>query len=363
MTLPIVAHIIQHMAPGGIEAMVLDLQSKASVPENVYIISLEGTFDEASQNWSRVRNTPRLLFLNKQSGLSYQTIKQLTKLLKQLNVSVVHTHHVGPLLYGGLAAKLARCKHTHTEHDAWHLIDNKRRVLVAACFYLLRPRVAVDAEVVARNIRNRIPFRKLSVIINGVDADRFSPGNQTLAREQLNIPEGVIIIGCAARFTAVKSHKDLIDAMLYLPEHVHLALAGGGVLEDELRNQVTESTISDRVHFVGVVDNMPKFYHAIDLFCMVSQREGLPLSPLEAQASGRAALLTDVGGCREAVDPNSGLLVPYGNKDLLQKALLSLLKTGLTPKARESARNFVLENANLGRMVRQYEQLYQGEVL
>ena len=367
MTQPIIAQIVQHLAPGGIETMVLDLQSKASVPENVHIISLEGSYTEAAEHWPRISNVPRLHFLDKRPGLSYQSVKPLTEQLKQLSVSVVHTHHVGPLLYGGLAAKLAGCQHTHTEHDAWHLANRKRRLLAGACFHLLKPSVAADAELVAQNIRQYIPLFSPSVILNGIDTDRFCPADQNPARQQLSLPAGVPIIGCAARFTAVKSHNVLIDAIARLPEHVHLALAGGGELEDDLeddlRQQVSDLNINDRVHFVGVVEDMPQFYRAIDIFCMASQREGLPLSPLEAQASGRVALLTDVGGCREAVDPNSGLLVPHGDVDELQPALNQLLEQGLSVEARESARQFVLENGDLKRMVEQYERLYQGRSL
>ena len=363
MTQIVVAQIVQHLAPGGIETMVLDLQSHASVPENVHILSLEGSFAEAASHWPRISDVPRLHFLGKQPGLSYQSVKQLADLLKQLNVSVVHTHHVGPLLYGGLAARLAGCQHTHTEHDAWHLANRKRRILVGACFHLLRPSVAADAELVAKNVRQHIPLFTPSVILNGIDTDRFRPGDQLSAREQLNLPEDVSIIGCAARFTAVKSHHTLIDAIAGLPEHAHLALAGGGELEEKLRQQVQQLGLSERVHFVGVVEDMPQFYRAIDIFCMASQREGLPLSPLEAQASGRVALLTDVGGCREAVDPDSGLLVPYGDVDALRWALMTLLDNGLTPEARESARQFVLKNGDLKRMIKQYEQLYQGRGL
>ena len=363
MTTLRIAQIVQHLAPGGIETMVLDLQKKASAPEQVHIISLEGTFEKASAHWPRIKNTPRLHFLKKPPGLSLKAVKQLADLLKQLNISVVHTHHVGPLLYGGLAAKLAGCQHVHTEHDAWHLANPKRRLLVGACFHLLRPRVAADAKLVAQNIRQHIPLFTPSVILNGIDTELFCPGDQSQARELLALPKDKQIIGCAGRFTAVKSQHLLIEALAALPEAAHLALAGGGELEQDLRHQVQQANLEDRVHFVGVVEHMPDFYRAIDLFCMTSQREGLPLSPLEAQACERAALLTDVGGCLEAVDPESGLLVPYGDAQALQQALNTLLQTGLTSEARASARQFVLKNGDLQRMIHQYEQLYQGSTL
>lgn len=357
---PVICQIVQHLAPGGIETMVLDLQRKASRPGQVHIISLEGNFTEASAHWPRIKDTPRLHFLGKKPGLSIEAVKDLAQLLKNLNCQVIHTHHVGPLLYGGLAAKLAGCRHVHTEHDAWHLNDFKRRVLVGACFHLLRPSVAADAELVAENIRRHIPCFSPSVIMNGIDTDLFHPQDQQQARQQLQLPESVTVIGCAARFTAVKSHNHLIQAFSELPEHCHLALAGGGELEDDLRALVNNLNINDRVHFLGVVENMPCFYRAIDIFCMASEREGLPLSPLEAQSCERVAVLTDVGGCREAVDPDSGLLVHHGNIEQLRDALRQQAENGLSEQAKTSARQFVLTHGDLSRMIQQYETLYQG---
>ena len=360
---PVIAQIVQHLAPGGIETMVLDLQNKASDPQQVHIISLEGSYDEAAVHWPRVRNTPRLHFLGKAPGIKPDAVSSLVTLLKQLEVDVVHTHHVGPLLYGGLAAKLAGCHHVHTEHDAWHLADFKRRVLVGTCFHLLRPTVVADAELVAGNIRQYIPLSKPAVILNGIDTDRFCPAEQDEARQQLDLPADKKIIGCAARFTAVKSHDHLIRAFSDLPDDICLALAGGGELEQILKAQAESLGVSSRVHFLNVVEDMPAFYRAIDIFCLASEREGLPLSPLEAQACGRPAVLTDVGGCREAVDPNSGLLVPHGNITWLTEALKQTLETSLSEDKRDSARQFVLTHGDLNRMIQQYEHLYWGRSL
>ncbi|WP_062267327.1 glycosyltransferase [Endozoicomonas arenosclerae] len=355
----VVAQIVQHLAPGGIETMVLDLQRSAPDPEQVHIISLEGNFEEAVKHWPRLADVPRLHFLGKQPGIQFADVRKLASLLKTLKVDVIHSHHVGPMLYGGIAAKLASCRHVHTEHDAWHLANLKRRVLVGSFFHLLRPSVAADAELVADSIRQYIPLFKPSVIMNGIDTDRFQPGDQDEARDHLNLPKNVPLVGCAARLTSVKAHDVLISAFSKMPSDSHLALAGGGELEDELKEQAKQLNIEDRVHFMGVVEDMPSFFHAIDVFCLASLREGLPLSPLEAQACGRNIVLTDVGGCSEAVAPE-GMLVNPGDEDSLAKALCGQIQNGCTTEARANARNFVIQKGNLTRMIDQYVQLYEG---
>lgn len=355
---PVVAQIVQHLAPGGIETMVLDLQSSAPAPEHVHIISLEGTEKTTKASWSRLDKVPRLHFLNKQSGIQFHAIQQLANLLQSLHVDVVHTHHVGPMLYGGLAAKLARCSHIHTEHDAWHLSNVKRRLLVGAYFHLLKPVVIADAELVAQSIRQTIPLFSPAVVMNGVSTERFQPGEQSHARQQLGLLSNVPIIGCAARLTAVKSHDILIAAFAKLNVNTHLALAGDGELEQELRLFAKSLGVASRVHFLGLVEDMPCFFHAIDIFCLASQREGLPLSPLEAQACGRNVVLTDVGGCSEALTPDYGLLVPSGDKDSLARALQRQLDEGCSNQARKIARSFVQEHRDLKHMIAQYQNFY-----
>jgi glycosyltransferase involved in cell wall biosynthesis len=107
---------------------------------------------------------------------------------------------------------------------------------------------------------------------------------------------------------------------------------------------------------------MPTFFHALDVFCLASMREGLPLSPLEAQACGRNIVLTDVGGCREALAPE-GRLVKAGDADSLANALNDQLNSGCNEQARKTARDFVISNGNLTRMIEQYYTLYQGGTL
>lgn len=362
MTQLVVAQVVQHLAPGGIETMVLDLQSCAEHPENVHIISLEGTAAETKASWPRLRNVSRLHFLNKQPGTKFGAIWELAEILQSLKVDVVHTHHVGPMLYGGLAAWVAGCGHVHTEHDAWHLANLKRRLLAGTFFHLVRPTVIADAELVAHSIRQYIPAFSPEVIMNGISTDHFLPGDQNAARQKLNLPKNIKVIGCAARLAAVKSHNILLSAVAQLPEDAHLALAGGGELEQDLRQQAKSLGISDRVHFLGVVEDMPSFYHAIDVFCLASQREGLPLSPLEAQSCGRNVVLTDVGGCSEAIAPGLGLLVPAEDSQSLAKALSRQLLEGCSQEARRKAREFVRKKGDLKRMINQYDALYRSSV-
>lgn len=350
-----VIQVVQHLRPGGIETMVLDLLSFCEQGNRTFIVSLEGTKHSAINHWPKLQPVAdKLVFLGKKPGLAPSLILSMSKLFKRLEADVVHTHHIGPLLYAGVAARLAGVRQLiHTEHDAWHLDDPRRRILERVAIRLARPRLVADAETVAGNMRKHLKTARIQVIPNGIDTQRFIPGDQAQARQRLGLPQGVLLIGCSGRLEKVKGQRVLIDALTRLPEHIHLTLAGTGSNETQLRRQAEAFRLGKRVHFLGRIDEMPTFYHALDVFCLPSLNEGLPLSPLEAQACNIRTLVTDVGGSRETLCPHSGQLVPGGDASAMASTLDRMLRKPLAITPRE----FVQQRHDVRRMASAYTSL------
>jgi len=359
--------VVQHLAPGGIETMALDLQYFSQDAKNSYIVSIEGTKEALIAKWPRLADrADRIICLDKPSGLSWQTITRLTDIFKQLKPNVVHTHHIGPLLYGGIAAKKAKVKCVvHTEHDAWHLQSAKRRFLAKMLLRVVKPVLVADAHIVAAEMVKQLKVPTPVVIQNGIDTERFTPGDKAKARERFAMPADAVIIGCAARLIAVKGHKTLLAAMKSLPDNVHLVLAGQGEEEQALKNYVAELQIKSKVHFLGNIDDMPSFYQALDVFCLPSFKEGFPLSPLEAQSAGVPVLASDTGGVKETLCPSTGRLVGVGNVDHLSQTLAQVVQQLCGSDAQSdpekslsaSIRDFVAQNNDVRLMASRYHQL------
>lgn len=350
-----IVQVVQHLQPGGIETMVLDLLYFRKASEKMFIISLEGNAESAITAWPRLAPfADQLIFLNKQPGVSVTLPMVLSRLFKKFDANVIHTHHIGPLLYAGLAARLAgiRCL-IHTEHDAWHLNQPRRRLMQRQLIRLVKPLLVADAETVANSMRNHLKINHIHIIRNGIDTERFIPGNQGDARLLLGLPVGKKIIGCSGRLEQVKGQTVLLDALLRLPENVHLALAGTGSTEISLRRQAAALRLSDRVHFLGRVDEMPTFYQALNIFCLPSFNEGYPLSPLEAQACNIPAAVTNVGGSSETLCQHSGQLIPQVTASAIAATLGHMLASNNEPKPR----SFVQQHSDVRRMVRAYTAL------
>lgn len=354
-----VVQIVQHLAPGGLETLALDLQRHSSAQISSRIISLEGELESAIERWPLLDSyRASLHFLNKGSGLDLDLVWRLRRLLRELRPTAIHTHHIGPLLYGGIAARLAGVpRRVHTEHDAWHLSERKRRWIAALALALSRPRVVAVGDHVRSEVIKALPNLAVEVILNGIDIDRFRPADAAAARTELGLPLGVKIVGCAARLEEVKGHRYLLEAIAKRPGDLHLALAGVGTLESALREQAAALGIGERVHFLGRIDRVERFYPALDLFCLPSLAEGMPLSPLEAQACGVAVVASDVGGVAESLCRRSGRLVPSADAERLADAIAAALNTPLE----SNPRDFVLALGGTAQMVRRYEQLYGVE--
>lgn len=351
-----IIQVVQHLRPGGIEVIALDLLSFTQSNEKTIIISLEGELNAALQHWPKLSAfKDNLIFLNKQPGISPSLVFKLIKLFKKNNAVAVHTHHIGPLLYAGLAARAAGIQHlTHTEHDAWHLENKKRCYIQRTAVTLLQPTLVADAQTVANNMREKLNYRaSIAVIHNGIDCAYFTPGDQRKARLQLQLPPYVHLIGCSGRMEVVKGQRVLINALCHLPQAVHVALAGAGTTEPDLRALVTKLGLDNRVHFLGHLDQMPTFYQALDIFCLPSLDEGFPLSPLEAQACDIKTLVTDVGASKETLCPHNGQKVAANDSASMASMLLKMM----TQPINIPPRLFVEKYGNVHNMAKAYTDL------
>lgn len=354
-----IVQVVQHLAPGGIEMLVLELQRLAGPGAEFHVVSLEGTPETIGRGWSRAGLLgTRLHALDKQPGIQPALVLSLARLFRRLRPAAVQTHHIGPLIYGGMAARLANIPRiVHTEHDAWHLANPQRRKLQQAALSLIKPQVIAAGRAVAEGLTTAIPSCRPTVIANGVDTNRFRPGDPGTARRRLRLPIAPRIVGTAGRLELVKGHDVLIDAAYRLPSHIHVAIAGDGSRRLRLEKQARDLGIDDRVHFLGLVNDIVTFYHAIDLYCLPSRNEGLPLSLLEAQASAIPAVASNVGSVAEAMCPGASLLVPPEDS----RALANAISTAMSALATEAGgfphgdlRGFVKQHHDLAAMASSY---------
>ena len=168
------------------------------------------------------------------------------------------------------------------------------------------------------------------VLRNGLDTQLFQPRDRAAARRRLLLPterRSVLFVGNLKR---AKGVMDLARAFSQLCSHradVDLEYVGAGPAREELQQWITRNRLGDRVRLHGACahEDITHWLGACDLLCLPSHAEGMPNVVVEALASGRPVVATDVGGIAELMTASNGRLVAAADPAGLESALRECL--------------------------------------
>jgi glycosyltransferase involved in cell wall biosynthesis len=269
--------------------------------------------------------------------------------LRCRGVSVVHVHH------RRLAALLCSCK---AFLGCRIVYTGQVTYPFAAWFWPVRPDLTTAvSDSVARNIRHTTRVQDVRLISNPVS---FPPVAGMHPCEN-----ALVDAVCIGRLEAVKGHEYLVRAWAILRDQgcrAKLALVGEGSLQARLQSQVDESGLSELIEFRGFRTDTKSEILRARFAVLASRVEGQALAVIEAAASGRASLLTDVDGSRDCLPPRRKLPngVPFGDS----AALASALKTWLTSQEAVEAEGqeffeFLRRTNSMEVVGRQYAEVYR----
>ncbi|MDI7860922.1 glycosyltransferase family 4 protein [Rhizobiaceae bacterium n13] len=169
-----------------------------------------------------------------------------------------------------------------------------------------------------------------TVIQHGVDLERFHPPcgpEDTIAATGL---PGKYLVGCFGRVRPQKGTDLFVHAMIeLLPQHPDwTAVISGRItpehkaFADGLKADIAAAGLSERMVFLGEVDDIKPWYRRLSLYVAPSRNEGFGLTPLEAMASQTAVVTSDAGAYSEmTIEGETGSVVPAGNRDALTTAI------------------------------------------
>jgi glycosyltransferase involved in cell wall biosynthesis len=274
------------------------------------------------------------------------TVARLTRLLRRLDVDVVHTNSFHSW-YGWAAALLARRPHV------WHgreIVVQSSAALTVERF--LVPRFSARVLSMSHAIADQLDGVDVVVVHETPDPNEFHPGRAGRFRPRVPIDDRVPLVGAAGRVDSWKGLDVLLDAFEQVRASrgdVELVVAGGPVRGKEalFDSLATKARSTPGVHWLGARDDIADLLADLDLFVLPStEPEPYGLVLVEALMSGTPVVATDAGGPREIVAeamPGSGRLVPVGDPKALAVAVLAALEehqetTGARRAARPSRR-------------------------
>ena len=133
---------------------------------------------------------------------------------------------------------------------------------------------------------------------NAIDTEKFSydPEARIALRKELGIPQDAFVVGHVGRFMYQKNHNFLIDIFAELQKEkpgARLLLIGEGELMEQIKAKVQRLGIEKSVIFTGACNDVNKLYSVMDVFCLPSFYEGMPVVAWEAQANGLPCVFSD----------------------------------------------------------------------
>lgn len=301
------------------------------------------------------------------------TLISLWVLLLRLRPTILHLVTIKPVIYGGLAARLAPVKGVVAAISGLGFVfiaSDKRTILVRRVVTRLyrwalgKPNLYAifqnpddrDTLIEAKSIS---PEKTVLVRGSGVDLSRYRMSPELT---------GTPVITLAARLLRDKGIMDFVDAARLLRRRGLLAnfkLVGDVDLgnptsfnSDELEQWRSEGV----VECLGYRDDIAHIFESSHVVVLPSYREGLPKVLLEAAACGRAVITTNVPGCRDAIEPGvTGLLVPVRNHRALADAIQTLVEDAeLRQRLGKAGRELAEREFAIEKIVQQHLDIYHA---
>lgn len=326
-----------------------------------------------------------------------KAFKTLRKIVKQFNPHIIHTHTAKAGTLGRLAGisfnflrgstrriKLVHTFHGHIFHSYFGSLKTFLFIQIERLLGQFTDKIIVISPIQRNDICERFKIakpEKVRIIPLGFDLSNFSEPqndkNDIRKRYLSDDSKDILLVGIVGRLTYVKNHRMLLEAVNWIKDAggsdlFRFLVIGDGELRKELKKYSEELGIQGLVNFVGWQKDMPAFYKAMDIIALTSLNEGTPVTLIEAMASGKPAVATDVGGVRDllgSIDRSSsegyklaknGILIPSGRADILAKALFFLRENKqMSDNMAEHARKDVLDRFSMERLVGDIGTLYK----
>lgn len=355
---------------GGAQTHLLDvILSMRNIHHKVHVVVgrygwLTEQFEKNSVTFTIVAELVREISLKR----DWLAIKRLHDIIKAEQPDIVHCHSTKAGVIGRIAAWMEGVPSIFTVHGwaftegvpfvkrvTYSVIENFMLNITAKCFCVSEYDRSLAKKWFLRD------SDKIITIHNGIS--ELLPENcaGNICRKSENILR-LIMVG---RFSKQKDHLLLIKAVEDInkkySDRIHLILVGDGELLEEAKRYVLSNSLGKVISFLGKRTDVSNLLSQADVFCLISNYEGLPISIIEAMRAELPVIASDVGGNNELVRHGiNGYLLPRGDKEKISQAIESFLKNrDLIVKFGKNGQDRFKTDFTLSVMVQKIEQMYK----
>lgn len=360
-----IAFIITGLGMGGAENQVCALADKLSQHNDVIIISLS---DEKNILIRPKNKKIKIISLgmNKTPWSFIYALLTAKRVIKEHKIDILHGH----MFHANIFSRILRFFYREpilitTAHNSNE--GGKIRMLI----YKLTDSLStistnVSQEAVSSFVtKGAVNANRMITMYNGIDTSTFSYSEffRINKRKTLSIPEDTPLLLSVGRLTEAKDYPNLLNAFSsinnsYLP---HLIIIGDGENKSDLIILAKKLNIEDRVHWLGIRNDVHEWMSACDIFVLSSAWEGFGLVLAEAMSCQRVVIGTNCGGVKEVINNYGFLVSPRSTLELtinLEKALN--LSHAEKTKIGINARNHIEKNFSIDSIVNKWMNLYSS---
>ncbi len=354
-----ILYVVLELFAGGLENGLVNLINNSSGKLNHVICCLrqKGVFEK------RLKKHVKVYELDMKYGNDYTLPYKIYKIVKQEKIHILRAFNEEPFFYSFFPAKFTRVPIIY--YNGGRTFPEKvRRVFIEKILGTFANSIVVPSKGLKEYMSNnvRIPKKKIRIIHNGVDIDRFNISlNVKKKKRSLQIPENDLIVGTIGRLTAQKDIPTFLKIskkLLSIRSDITFLIVGDGELKADLIKRAQPYSISGKVHFLGIRHDIDEIHNLIDIFLLTSRWEGMSNVILESMASSKTVIATNVEGVKQVInDGEHGFILEPGDVDGFVNRILTLHEKK-RKKLGENAFKKIKTDFSISRMVEDYEKLY-----
>lgn len=305
--------VIADFSIGGGQEVVYELAKNIDINKIELKVLCYGGRTNTNLN-SRAEKNFDVEYLNERGKATLSKIVNIFKAINKYSPDIVHAH-LGGVFYSAIWATIYHKPLVITAHTKPAVAFSKKiEPLIKWLLYKNRVCIVAVSEENYRLLQEyyKITDSRLRFVNNGIDISKYYRNEHSVftyinvARQDKNKNQKVII-KCFD-----KIHKEYPTTKLIL--------LGDGPEHDKLLNLIRELKLEKYIEIPGIISDVEKYYAVSDVYVQSSHREALPMSMLEAMASGLPLIATNVGGLKDIVKEN-GILVPDDDEMALYEAM------------------------------------------
>jgi N-acetyl-alpha-D-glucosaminyl L-malate synthase BshA len=295
---------------------------------------------------------------------------QLSEIILKNEIDVIHSHYALPHAIAALLAREiagTKVKCITTLHGTDITIVGAHPSMMNITRYAIEKSDAVTAvsNSLKQETENKLGINRdrIKTIYNFVNTRYFNP---RLKRIEMPFCKDATMVLHVSNLRAVKAPLDVVRIFHGMAQRLDLNLKlcvmGEGPQQPEMMKLARELGIEKRIHFLGVFHDIGPLYVSSKLLLLPSLQESFGLVALDSMACGVPVLASRVGGLPEVIsDGEDGLLFEPGNLgQAVDKAVMLLRDNAAYQKMGRQAAQAATKKFNRGKIIRQYESLYQS---